>query len=242
MLEFERTWLGLTTPPLRDRIVEAGWAPDDPHQYCRRCGSTVGPHDADDTGCSACRGKRLEWDRMVRLGPFIGLLREMVLEVKFTRWRRLGHELGEVLGRAVLAAAENEGAGDGVIVPVPMSARRRLVRGIDHTMVIARGISAVTGWRVVRGLERRHRPTQASLPASERRANIAGAITGRDRVELDARLVVVVDDVTTTRATMTAACRAIRKSLGNKPEGERGEVWGVVLGVTPARVGKSCRM
>jgi predicted amidophosphoribosyltransferase len=237
LLDFEKTWLGLTTPPLRDRMADAAWEPDVPHCYCRRCGSTVGPHDADDTGCSVCRGKTMEWDRMLRLGAFSGLLREMVLEVKFTRWRRLGDELGGLLGAALTRAMEDEDvpAGRAVLVPVPMSMRRRLSRGIDHTVVIARGMAATTGMRMVRGLERRHRPPQARLPASERRGNVAGAIRARGGADFGGDLVVVVDDVTTTRATMTAACRAVRKALGEKGQDGGTAVWGAVLGVTPVR-------
>jgi len=240
LLDFERTWLGLTTPPLTDRMAEANWYPDAPHCYCRRCGSTVGPHDADDTGCSVCRGKRMEWNRMVRVGVFEGMLREMILEVKFTRWRRLGHELGGLLGASLVEALEAEGVAlnRAVLVPVPMSARRRISRGIDHAAVIARGVSAATGLQIVQGLEREHRPAQASLPASARRANIAGAISARNGIDWGGGVVVVVDDVTTTRATMAAACRAVRKALGDRQEGVDRGVWGGVLGVTPVRDGK----
>lgn len=239
-LEIERTWLGLETPPMMTRMMEAGWAPDGPTAYCRRCGATVGMHESDDTGCSHCRGRKFPWERMVRLGEFSGLLREMVLEVKFTRWRRLGDDLGRLLGEALGPVLEAEQLRNDrtVLVPVPISTPRRLRRGIDHAEVIARGAGAVLGVPVVQALRRKHGPALSRLPASRRRANIAGAFSARAGVDLRDVDVIVLDDVTTSRATLTGACRALeggRKGLGEKAEGR---ILTAVLGVTPHREGR----
>src|SRR5947208_435705 len=64
----EEVWLGLSTPPLADRIAAAGWTPDPPDGYCARCGSTVGPYASGPDGCPACRSRRLPWERLIRLG------------------------------------------------------------------------------------------------------------------------------------------------------------------------------
>lgn len=240
MRELERTWLGLTSAPFEERIAVAEWGPDPIASYCRRCGSTVGPHEADDIGCPACRARKLPWERMVRLGEFTGLLRDMVHEVKFTRWRRLGDSLGRLLGAAINEAMEvGEVDPDrAVLVPVPMSLRRRLWRGIDHATVITRGAAAVTGFPIVMALTRRHTPSQARLPATERRTNVAGSFEPRRGTSLAGFTAILIDDVTTTRATLIAASRAAarcRKSLDDKSEGSRLRLWTAVLGVTPAR-------
>jgi competence protein ComFC len=238
--EIERVWLGLSTPPLAERMAEHRWAVDEPGAYCQRCGSTVGPHDADDTGCSGCRGKRLPWERLVRLGEYDGLLRTMVHEVKFTRWRRLGDDLGRMLGQAVREVAEAERVlpADLLVTPVPASFRRRMYRGIDHALVVARGVAAELDCRVTRMLERRHRPSQTALPVSERAANVAGAFRRRSRGTVDeaGKVVVLVDDVTTTRATLKAACRGLADGLtrgAGSGDGGRIRMWGAVLAVTP---------
>src|SRR5438552_1298166 len=66
----EQTWLGLSTPPLAERLAAAGWHPDSPDSYCPRCGTTVGPHESGADGCPACRERRLPWERMIRLGSY----------------------------------------------------------------------------------------------------------------------------------------------------------------------------
>ncbi len=234
----ERTWLGLTTPPLAERIAQAGWAPDEPHLYCPRCGHNVGPHEADDTGCSRCRAKRFPWDRLIRLGEYSGLLRECVQEVKFTRWRRLGHELGLLLGRSLAAAIDNAGLPRHrcILVPIPCSFRRRLARGIDHTLVLTRGVRAATGLPILRALTRSHRPTQLSLPASQRPANVANSIHIRRGISLAGLHVILIDDVTTTRATLLAAARglqATRKALTDNKIECPASLWTAVVAVTP---------
>lgn len=239
MLDIERTWFGLDTPPMKVRVAEAGWAPDEAAAYCRRCGATVGMHEADDTGCGLCRGKKLPWERMVRLGPFTGVLREMILEVKFSRWRRLGDDLGRLLGESLTSILEVEGlaADRTILVPVPISMRRRISRGIDHATVIARGVSAASGLPMARLLQRKHGPAQSRLPASKRAGNVAGVISLREGPDLRDVNVIVIDDVTTTRATLIAACRAVQN--GRKAMGDRGEgrILTAVLGVTPERGG-----
>lgn len=231
----EREWLDITTEPISRRILHGEWAPDSLDLYCHRCGRSVGPHEATETGCSACRGTRPAWARMVRLGPHEGPLREMVTEVKFTRFRRLGRDLGRLLGEAVLAHATAasvpaEALARTVVVPVPTTLRRRVARGIDHTAVIAVAAAERLQAPVVRALSRRHVPSQLTVAPSRRAANVAGTMRLRRRAagKLAGRLVVVVDDVCTTGATMRAACRALRS--GMREAGNGTILWAAIVG------------
>ncbi|MCC6678065.1 MAG: ComF family protein [Phycisphaerales bacterium] len=256
--EFERAFLAPTHEPIARRAAELGWHPDAADAYCPRCAGTVGPHEVrailgpgSALGCNDCRDRRLRWARAVRLGPYAGPLRDWIQELKFERFRPAGRDLGRLLGERLmveLAAAGVEPA-RAVLVPIPMSRRRRLARGIDHTLVLARGIREVTGLPIARALARRHRPSQLEVPASQRRANASRSFRVRRGAivagELRGKVVVVVDDVRTTGATLTAACRALSRALrkGDGRPGGRGvkvDVWTAVAGVTP-RPGESGR-
>jgi predicted amidophosphoribosyltransferase len=260
---FERTWLEFESPPLAERLAEEAWQPDHPSVYCPRCGHSTGPFEADrESGCSRCRNAQLPWQQLVRLGSYEGLLRALILEIKLTRWRRLGHDLGFMLGRQVAREVLEAGLEPGRvwICPVPMSWARRMIRGIDHTMVIARGIAdgarAEVGgerWPIVQALTRAHRPPQAGLSPTARRANVAKAFRGVQRLRLDVasgskrlnNVWVLVDDIKTTGATLAAAHRALRATdarLRHRLEDadEQGTlsigqaaIWAAVLGVTP---------
>jgi len=230
----ERGWLGLRGFPLSDRIEADGWSPDTPDAYCRSCGRSTRPETrptvlngsqdrtqsrgvdvscghsgADGMGsrCSRCAGEREPpWDVVVRLSSYREPMAGVVRDIKFTRWRSLGVEAGRLLGESIAGELE---PGWPCIVPVPISYRRRVARGIDHTAAIALGVRQVLGGEVGRILGRKHRPSQTSLSAEQRRRNLAGAIWSR-RPPPIGRTVVVIDDVMTTGATMRAACGAIR--------------------------------
>ena len=113
--EIERTWLDVTAPPLAQRMAQEYWSPDAPAEYCRRCGLSVERHArADDGQCSDCRHgetPRPPWQRLIRLGEYEAPLSQWIGEVKFTRWRKLGRDLGRVLGDSVLAEMERRTPG-----------------------------------------------------------------------------------------------------------------------------------
>lgn len=167
----------------------------------------------------------------MRLGEYDGLLRRVICETKFTAWRRLGREVGRLLGAKLAEALEGAGveASRAVIVPVPTTFWRRMQRGLDHTWCIARGVRDVTGVEIARGLARRHRVPQASLPRSARGANVRGSMQSRE-LDLSGKTVIVLDDVRTTGATMLEACRALQRGMKERrPE----RVWAGVVAVTP---------
>lgn len=242
-----RVWAGL----LHDRFVERaraeGWTPDSPGDYCPLCAETVRPNDVgpDDRGrrvCARCRASRMPWAAAVRLGEYEGLLREAVLEVKFGQDRRLGYDLGGLLGEVILSRMEAEGklSRPLILVPSPMSVRRRVFRGIDHTLTIARGVCAATGGRVVQALRRRHGPSQTAVPTSERRRNVARVFRGSLWAGFmpPNALVVFIDDVRTTGATALEGAKALKRAWGKESGGGKGagrEIWAAFLAVTPGR-------
>lgn len=235
-LELEATWLGVARAPMR-QLREEGWQPDGPLAYCPRCGGDVGPYEADLDGCSACRGQRRRWERLIRLGRYEGALREAVTATKFQAWRRVGRELGELLGASIAERLHTLRVDpqQAVIAPVPMTPARRITRGIDHTMTLARAAGDASGVPVARLLRKAARPAQVSLTRTERTRIPAGAFAPLAWAK-PAPLVIVLDDVTTTGATLRAACGVVGRM--QREAGLRPRVWAAVVAVTPAPEGR----
>ena len=244
----ESDLLGLRSLSFARWAAATRWRPDRYGAFCWRCAESVGPHETDGTGCGSCRDRTLAWDRAARLSRYEGGPRVAATELKFGRWRRTGVDLGKAMGvrlREVIDAGGFD-PGEVIVVPVPASWRRRMARGVDHTAVLARAAAGAAEVRVVRGLTRRHTPSQVGLSATARAANVKGAFrptqrlaralqcgqgrTTQDRGRKAPRVVVLIDDVRTTGATLTAAARAVRKTVGR-----RVEIWTLVAAVASSR-------
>jgi ComF family protein len=182
----------------------------DPHPTCPRCSNTVGPYVVLDRGCSACRDQPFAFDRSFRMGPYEGLLREVILRMK----QGAGEELGEVIG-AVWAdhiGAQLRAQAVDVVLPVPLHWTRRLTRGFNQSEVLADGIARHLGVPCWPRWIRRIRRTgdQKLLSASARRENVRGAFRAMAGTLLAGKTVLIVDDVMTTGATVGEVARALR--------------------------------
>lgn len=122
-------------------------------------------------------------------------------------------ELCLMLGRQLGLALMRGGRFDDVdtLVPVPLHWWRRLQRGYNQSELLCRGISAVMERPVTTDAVVRHRYTrQQSLQQSTQRAhNVDGAFSVRRPHLLEGKHVLLVDDVMTTGATLTACADAL---------------------------------
>lgn len=101
-------------------------------------------------------------------------------------------------------------AGAACVVPVPLHRSRRRHRGFNQAADLARRLQLP----VVHALKRvRPTPTQTGLPAAQRHRNVRGAFAlARGMDALAGSIVVLVDDVSTTGATLEACARVLKEA------------------------------
>lgn len=127
----------------------------------------------------------------------------MIVELKYHNRRARASELGEILADAIVAAAD--GPFD-VVTWAPTSSSRRRRRGFDQAEMIARDVARRMGVPVRALLRRRGVVAQTGR---SRRERLSGPTFIAHRVARGLR-VLVIDDVTTTGATLRATQRAFR--------------------------------
>lgn len=185
---------------------------------CVRCGraarrekSVVSAHTAGRP-CRACSRHTL-LARFYAPYRYEGLVRLLLHRLKF------GRSLGVAgfFAGAVQKGLERERVeipNNALLVPVPLSGRRRRRRGFNQSEAIARHLGMLTGVPVATEVITRVRdtPPQVSLPASARMRNMTDAFAVPSRISLIGRTVCLVDDVRTTGATLEAAAAALRSS------------------------------
>jgi ComF family protein len=159
--------------------------------------------------CAQCRKGVGAVDRARAVGEYEGALREVVHALKYSRRHSLARPLAERMrqrGAELIEDAE-------CVVPVPLHWRREHQRGFNQAREIARHL----GPPVVDALVR-HRATRAQveLAADRRRANVEGAfginLGWFRRVNVKGRSIALVDDVSTTGATLEACARVLKES------------------------------
>ncbi|HQZ38185.1 MAG TPA: ComF family protein [Vicinamibacterales bacterium] len=206
--------------PLDGAVCEACWSRVVPFTppLCANCGIPLASWRAAEhmaLCCARCHRNPGVLDRQAAVGPYEGVLRDVLHALKYDGRRSVAPMLSVRMrsaGRDLFEAVS-------LAVPVPLHRRRQWRRGFNQADLLAVGLGLPTS-RLLRRV--RATPPQVTLPAAARRHNVRDAfrlsidearrITGRADTRLDGLVLMLVDDVATTGATLEACARVLKEA------------------------------
>ncbi len=175
------------------------------HPLCEICGLPLTRSGL----CPECKASPPDFETLRSWLVFDGPIRQALHRLKYRRDLGLADALAKPMSE--WAARLNWQAD--LILPVPLGEKRYSERGYNQVALVAWPLAMRLGWRYDPQALTRSRETrsQVGLSALERRENVDGAFRADPR-RVEGRSVIVMDDVATTGATLSACAQALQKA------------------------------
>ena len=213
--------IDIITPPVclhchtpmatQDTLCPACWSAVDfiRPPLCDRLGIPL-PFDAGTETISAkAVADPPVYGRARAVARYDSVMRDMVRDLKFHD----RHDARKLFGRWLTQAGLDLLADTDILVPIPLHRLKLLKRRFNQSAILAAELARCSGHRTAPMALKRTRATapQFGLTAAQRQTNVRGAfcVPARHRGEIKGRRVLLIDDVITTGATVTAATRAL---------------------------------
>lgn len=181
--------------------------------HCSTCGHPFYGIVEGERVCVKCEGLEPAFREGRTTVLFKGPARALVIELKYHRGLHVLHDIAEIFRRSPPVLA---GVRGGVLVPVPLHARKARERGYNQAELLATALAeAAGGGTTVECLLRRtiDTQTQTAFDRRTRLANLKNAFALAPAAGVKPSLhYILVDDVFTTGSTLNSCARALRRA------------------------------
>lgn len=180
--------------------------------FCAKCSEPFsGAIDGQFT-CANCAHRSLAFDAAVSAYRSRGVVRFIILQLKYNRQLHLRHPVAEWLQEAMNDARLSQRRFD-LIVPVPLHPARFRERGFNQAEMLANILSQKIDVPLGRALDRiRYTTTQTAFDRTDRMENLRGAFRLRKNIDMRGLQVLLVDDILTTGSTLSECARVLRQA------------------------------
>lgn len=179
---------------------------------CHACGLPFEYAIGDKALCGECLQELPPYNQARAVFVYDEHSKALVLGLKFHDQLHLAATYGPWLAKT---GAEMLPGCD-IVVPVPLSWRRFVGRRYNQAALLAQAVSQKTGLTVIPDalIRKKHIPPQTGLSRAQRKDNVRGAFAAnpKRKAAIKGKTVLLVDDVMTTGATLSACARALLKN------------------------------
>ncbi|MCB9217894.1 MAG: ComF family protein [Ignavibacteriales bacterium] len=143
-------------------------------------------------------------------------LQQLIHSLKYDKNYHIGKFLGKVVANNLFKKIQSWQAD--LIIPIPLHSLRKAERGFNQANEISKGLAKYiklpNNSKVISRI--RFTETQTKLSLSERKTNIEGAFSIRNKKMIKNKNIILVDDVITTGATTSECANLLLKNGANK--------------------------
>ncbi|MBN1276755.1 MAG: ComF family protein [Deltaproteobacteria bacterium] len=179
---------------------------------CPVCGRPFESASGEDHFCEECLRKRPFYK--ISASPYLyeGGIMSAIHQFKYGQKSFLAKSLGPLL--AAFAQTRIGGQEDLLTMPVPLHPKRLRERGFNQSLLLAGYVARHINSRLDCFTLKRVRYTlsQTGLKREERRRNVRGAFQVEDANTVRNRVILLVDDVTTTGNTLNECAKVLVKA------------------------------
>lgn len=156
--------------------------------------------------CISCR-KKTPIQHAWTVSEYDERIKKIVTQFKFERNRALASSIAEMMSTALPYLDDKT-----VVTYVPTATKRVRERGYDHAQKIAYELARTHNWRYARLINRTGQQRQVGASRVRRQQQTETAYYPTPSAHIHGSSVLLVDDISTTGATLTSAAKALKKA------------------------------